>query len=83
MGDAARGNYCCITKDGIRTAQEAVHTNIEESRSVYNFVFDLCVKLNANPARFPSKPAAAGLSSASAARSTASQHPSAPTSWYG
>ena len=43
------GNYRCITKDGMRTAQEAVHTNIEESRSVYNFVFDLCVKLGANP----------------------------------
>ena len=24
------GNYRCITKDGMRTAQEAVHTNIEE-----------------------------------------------------
>ena len=44
------GNYRCITKDGMRTAQEAVHTNIEESKSVYNFVFDLCVKLGANPA---------------------------------
>ena len=44
------GNYRCITKDGMRTAQEAVHTNIEEARSVYNFVFDLCVKLGANPA---------------------------------
>jgi hypothetical protein len=43
------GNYRCITKDGIRTAQEAVHTNLEESRSVYNFVFDLCVKLGAAP----------------------------------
>ena len=43
------GNYRCITKDGMRTAQEAVHTNIEESRSVYNFVFDLCVKLGAAP----------------------------------
>ena len=43
------GNYRCITKDGMRTAQEAVHTNIEESRSIYNFVFDLCVKLGANP----------------------------------
>ncbi|MBI2713399.1 MAG: hypothetical protein HYX37_02950 [Rhizobiales bacterium] len=43
------GNYRCITKDGMRTAKEAVHTNIEESRSVYNFVFDLCVKLGANP----------------------------------
>jgi hypothetical protein len=43
------GNYRCITKDGMRTAQEAVHTNLEESRSVYNFVFDLCVKLGAKP----------------------------------
>jgi hypothetical protein len=43
------GNYRCITRDGMRTAQEAVHSNIEESRSVYNFVFDLCVKLGANP----------------------------------
>src|SRR6202044_63094 len=43
------GNYRCITKDGMRTAQEAVHTNLEESRSVYNFVFDLCVKLGAAP----------------------------------
>jgi hypothetical protein len=42
------GNYRCITKDGMRTAQEAVHTDIETSRSVYNFVNDLCVKLGAN-----------------------------------
>jgi hypothetical protein len=44
------GNYRCITKDGMRTAQEAVHSNLEESRAVYNFVFDLCVKLGAKPA---------------------------------
>ena len=43
------GNYRCITADGMRTAQEAVHSNIEESRSVYNFVNDLCVKLGADP----------------------------------
>ena len=43
------GNYRCITKDGIRTAQQAVHSDIETSRSVYNFVNDLCVKLGANP----------------------------------
>jgi hypothetical protein len=41
------GNYRCITKDGVRTAQEAVHSDIETSRSVYNFVNDLCVKLGA------------------------------------
>src|SRR5437588_6072662 len=44
------GNYRCVTKDGMRTAQEAVHSDIETSRAVYNFVFDLCVKLGANPA---------------------------------
>src|SRR3974390_3086561 len=43
------GNYRCITKDGMRTAQEAVHSNLEEARSVYNFVNDLCVRLGASP----------------------------------
>jgi hypothetical protein len=43
------GNYRCVTEDGMRTAQEAVHSDIETARSVYNFVFDLCVKLGANP----------------------------------
>src|SRR4030081_82895 len=43
------GNYRCVTKDGMRTAQEAVHSDMETSRSVYNFVFDLCVKLGAAP----------------------------------
>ena len=43
------GNYRCITRAGVRTAREAVHTDIEQSRSVYNFVFDLCLKLGATP----------------------------------
>jgi hypothetical protein len=43
------GNYRCVTKDGMRTAQEAVWSDVDTSRSVYNFVFDLCVKLGANP----------------------------------
>jgi hypothetical protein len=43
------GNYRCVTKDGMRTAQEAVWSDIETSRSVYNFVVDLCVKLGAKP----------------------------------
>ena len=43
------GNYRTVTADGMRTAKEAVHTDIETSRSVYNFVNDLCVKLGANP----------------------------------
>jgi hypothetical protein len=44
------GNYRCVTKDGMRTAQEAVWSDVDTSRSVYNFVFDLCVKLGADPA---------------------------------
>jgi hypothetical protein len=43
------GNYRCVTKDGMRTAQEAVWSDIDTSRAVYNFVFDLCVKLGAKP----------------------------------
>jgi hypothetical protein len=43
------GNYRCVTKDGIRTAQEAVWSDVETSRSVYDFVNDLCVKLGAEP----------------------------------
>jgi hypothetical protein len=44
------GNYRCITPDGMRTAQEAVHSDLAESKSVYDFVFDLCVRLGASPA---------------------------------
>jgi hypothetical protein len=41
------GNYRCITRDGAINIQEAVHRDLEASRSVYNFVVDLCVKLGA------------------------------------
>lgn len=43
------GNYRCVTEDGIRTAQEAVHTDLEESRSVYEFVNRVCTELGAAP----------------------------------
>jgi hypothetical protein len=43
------GNYRCVTKDGMRTTQEAVYSDIDTARSVYNFVVDLCVKLGAKP----------------------------------
>jgi hypothetical protein len=33
----------------MRTAREAVHSDIETSRSVYNFVNELCVRLGAKP----------------------------------
>ena len=83
------GNYRCVTKDGMRTAQEAVHSDIETSRSVYNFVFDLCVKLGAKPedlVPFEKYAAAAqsldasGVGGARAA-TTARPTSSAPTSW--
>jgi len=41
------GNYRCITADGMRTAQEAVHSDLAESRSVYEFVYDVCRRLGA------------------------------------
>src|SRR3981189_676204 len=43
------GNYRCVTKDGIRSIKDAVHSDLEASRSVYNFVRDLCIKLGAAP----------------------------------
>src|SRR2546426_57502 len=42
------GNYRCITKEGIRSIKEAVHTNIEASRSVYDWVVKLCKSLGAD-----------------------------------
>ncbi|HEX9465482.1 MAG TPA: hypothetical protein VGB82_23005 [Alphaproteobacteria bacterium] len=43
------GNYRCVTKDAARTAKEAVHTDIDTSRKVYNWVRDLVIKLGAKP----------------------------------
>jgi hypothetical protein len=43
------GNYRCITEDGMRTAREAVHSDLEASRSIYDFVLDVCVKIGASP----------------------------------
>jgi hypothetical protein len=43
------GNYRCITKDGPRSIQEAVHTNPKESRAVYDWVCELCIRLGAAP----------------------------------
>ena len=42
------GNYRCIRKDGIRSIKETVHSDLEASRSVYNFVVKLCVSLGAS-----------------------------------
>jgi hypothetical protein len=43
------GNYRCITASGMRTAQEAVYSNIDESKAIYNAVNDLCISLGAAP----------------------------------
>ncbi|MDB5807839.1 MAG: hypothetical protein JWN73_5161 [Betaproteobacteria bacterium] len=42
------GNYRCITEGDPRPIKDAVHSNIEESRAVYNWVVKLCVTLGAN-----------------------------------
>lgn len=42
------GNYRCIQRDGIRPIKDAVHSDVETSRAVYNWVVKLCVALGAN-----------------------------------
>jgi hypothetical protein len=42
------GNYRCVTKGGVRSIKEAVHSDIEASRAVYQWVVKLCVSLGAN-----------------------------------
>ncbi|MCS3474178.1 hypothetical protein [Bradyrhizobium elkanii] len=42
------GNYRCITEDGLRTARDAVHSDLEASRSIYEFVLDVCLSIGAS-----------------------------------
>ena len=42
------GNYRCVTRAGIRSIKEAVHTDVEASRAVYAWVVKLCVSLGAD-----------------------------------
>jgi hypothetical protein len=42
------GNYRCVLKDSVRPIKDAVHSDLEASRSVYNWVVKLCVSLGAN-----------------------------------
>jgi hypothetical protein len=42
------GNYRCIQKGEIRSIKDAVHGDIEQSRSVYNWVGELCKALGAS-----------------------------------
>src|SRR5665647_2665089 len=41
------GNYRCVTPQGIRSIKEAVHSDIEAARAVYNWVGELCKTLGA------------------------------------
>ena len=42
------GNYRCVQKHGIRPIKEAVHSDLDLSRSIYNWVIDLCMSLGAD-----------------------------------
>ncbi len=42
------GNYRCVTKTGIRPIKEAVHSDLEASRTMYSWVVKLCVSLGAD-----------------------------------
>jgi hypothetical protein len=42
------GNYRCIRPEGIRSIQETVHSDLEASRSIYDWVVQLCVALGAD-----------------------------------
>jgi hypothetical protein len=42
------GNYRCVQKDAMRPIKDAVHSDLEASRAVYNWVVRLCVSLGAN-----------------------------------
>ena len=42
------GNYRCVQKDAARSIKEAVHSDLEATRAVYNWVVKLCVSLGAD-----------------------------------
>jgi len=44
------GNYRCITKGGIRSIKDAVHSDLAATRAVYEWVVELCLSLGADKA---------------------------------
>jgi hypothetical protein len=42
------GNYRCITPTGMRPIKEAVHSDLELTRTIYNWVSNLCQQLGAS-----------------------------------
>lgn len=70
------GNYRCVQENGMRPIREAVHSDIEASGAVYNWVRDLCVALGADasdmvPFEKYAKAAESLLNPSSAARALA------------
>ena len=43
------GNYRCVQKEAARSIKEAVHSDPETARAVYDWVFELCLALGAAP----------------------------------
>jgi hypothetical protein len=41
------GNYRCVEEGGMRSIRDAVHADLERSRSIYALVGDVCVSLGA------------------------------------
>jgi hypothetical protein len=46
------GNYRCVQQDQMRPIKDAVHSNIEASRAVYDWVVNLCIGLGGQAADF-------------------------------
>jgi hypothetical protein len=42
------GNYRCVQKDAARSIKDAVHTDLEATRAIYNWVAELCITLGAD-----------------------------------
>jgi hypothetical protein len=42
------GNYRCVTKEGVRPIRDAVHTDLDATRAMYNWVVKLCTDLGAD-----------------------------------
>ena len=42
------GNYRCVQRDGARSIKDAVHSDLEASRAVYEWVAELCRRMGAS-----------------------------------
>ena len=42
------GNYRCVQKDGMRSIKDAVHSDLQTSRAVYEWVVEVCTSLGAD-----------------------------------